>query len=108
MSSSLKLTTGVPRAASSSIQTALDDHGKMIFGLDAGNVFFSELRLTDIPVRSSGGLVLDLKGGETLHLETLAGGGFRATPYDPDFEKTMEIAEEVIDEYRDTLATLAK
>jgi putative addiction module antidote len=50
----------------------------------------------------------DLKGGETLHLESLAGGGFRATPYDPEFEKTMEIAEEVIDEYRDTLATLAK
>jgi putative addiction module antidote len=52
--------------------------------------------------------LLDLKGGETLHLESLAGGGFRATPFDPDFEKTMEIAEEVIDEYRDTLATLAK
>ena len=52
--------------------------------------------------------LLDLKGGETLHLESLAGGGFRATPYDPDFEKTMEIADEVMDEYKDTLAALAK
>ncbi len=51
---------------------------------------------------------LDLKRGEFLHLEPLPGGGFRATPYDPDFEKTMEIAEDVIDEYRDTLAALAK
>ncbi len=51
---------------------------------------------------------LDLKRGELLYLEPLPGGGFRATPYDPDFEKTMEIAEEVIDEYRDTLAALAK
>jgi putative addiction module antidote len=51
---------------------------------------------------------LDLKRGEILHLEPLPGGGFQATPYDPDFEKTMEIADEVIDEYRDTLAVLAK
>ena len=29
-------------------------------------------------------------------------------PYDPDFETTMEAADEVMDEYRDTLATLAK
>ena len=27
---------------------------------------------------------------------------------DPDFEKTMEIADEIMDEYRDTLAALAK
>ena len=37
-----------------------------------------------------------------------AGGGFQAMPYDPDFEKTMEIADEVMDEYKDTLAALAK
>jgi antitoxin MazE len=37
-----------------------------------------------------------------------AGGGFQALPYDPDFEKTMSLAEEVMDEYRDALATLAK
>jgi putative addiction module antidote len=52
--------------------------------------------------------ILDLKRGEILHLEPLPGGGFQATPYDPDFERTMEIADEVIDEYRDTLAVLAK
>jgi putative addiction module antidote len=51
---------------------------------------------------------LDLKRGQQLHITELAGGGFQALPYDPDFEKTMEVAEEVMDEYRDTLAALAK
>lgn len=51
---------------------------------------------------------LDLKRGQQLHLVELAGGGFQALPYDPDFEETMEIAGEVMDEYRDTLAALAK
>jgi putative addiction module antidote len=51
---------------------------------------------------------LDLKRGQELHIVELAGGGFQAMPYDPDFERTMEIADEVMDKYRDTLATLAK
>ena len=51
---------------------------------------------------------LGLKRGQTLHVTELAGGGFQALPYDPDFEKTMEIVDEIIDEYRDTLSALAK
>ncbi len=51
---------------------------------------------------------LDLKRGQQLHVTELAGGGFQALPYDPDFEKTMEIADEIMDEYRDTLSVLAK
>jgi putative addiction module antidote len=51
---------------------------------------------------------LDLKRGQQLHVTELAGGGFQALPYDPDFEKTMDIAEEIMDEYRDTLVALAK
>jgi putative addiction module antidote len=51
---------------------------------------------------------LDLKRGQQLHIVELAGGGFQVLPYDPDFEKTMKIADEVMDEYRDTLAALAK
>jgi putative addiction module antidote len=51
---------------------------------------------------------LDLRRGQQLHIVELAGGGFQALPYDPDFERTMEIVDEVIDEYRDTLAQLAK
>lgn len=51
---------------------------------------------------------LGLQRGQELHITELAGGGFQALPYDPDFEKTMKIADEIMDEYRDTLATLAK
>ena len=51
---------------------------------------------------------LDLKRGQELHVTELAGGGLQLLPYDPDFEKTIEIADEVMDEYRDTLAVLAK
>lgn len=51
---------------------------------------------------------LDLKRGQQLHLTELAGGGFQALPYDPDFENTMKIADDLMHEYRDTLAALAK
>jgi putative addiction module antidote len=53
-------------------------------------------------------LRLDLKRGQQLHITELPGGGFQALPYDPDFERTMELAEDTMDKYRDTLATLAK
>ena len=51
---------------------------------------------------------LDLKRGQELHITELAGGGVQAMPYDPDFERTMEIADQIMDKYRDTLAALAK
>jgi putative addiction module antidote len=51
---------------------------------------------------------LDLKRGQQLHIVELAGGGFQVLPYDPDFAKTVEVADKVMDEYRDTLAALAK
>src|ERR1019366_3372868 len=51
---------------------------------------------------------LDLKRGQELHITELPGGGFQAMPYDPDFEKTMEIADQIMDKYKDTLAALAK
>jgi putative addiction module antidote len=81
-----------------------------------GNPMSKLMRIEIKKIGNSDGLILprdfmqqlDLKRGEFLHLEPMPGGGFRATPYDPDFEKSMEIAEEVIDEYRDTLAALAR
>jgi putative addiction module antidote len=51
---------------------------------------------------------LDLKEGDRLFLLEQPGGGFVLTPHDPDFERTMELADEVMDKYRDTLAALAK
>jgi len=51
---------------------------------------------------------LDLKRGQQLHIVELADGGFQALPYDPDFEKTMDVVDDIIDEYRDTLSALDK
>ena len=51
---------------------------------------------------------LDIKRGQNFHVTELAGGGFQLLPYDPGFAATMEAADEIMDEYRDTLATLAK
>jgi putative addiction module antidote len=51
---------------------------------------------------------LDLKRGQQLHIVELADGGFQALPYDPDFAKTLDVANEIMDEYRDTLAALTK
>ena len=51
---------------------------------------------------------LDLKRGQQLHLIELAGGGFQVLPYDPDFDRTITIAVEMMDEYRDALSALAK
>jgi putative addiction module antidote len=51
---------------------------------------------------------LDLKQGQWLHVTELPDGGVRLTPYDPDFEKAMEVVEDLMVEYRDTLKALAK
>lgn len=51
---------------------------------------------------------LELKEGDRLFVVEQPGGGFMLTPLDPDFERTMEVAEEIMEKYRDTLATLAK
>ena len=67
-------------------------------------------------IGNSDGLILprelmqrfDIKRGQQFHVNEIAGGGLQLLPYDPDFEKTMEAADEIMDEYRDTLATLAK
>ncbi|MGE5178752.1 MAG: AbrB/MazE/SpoVT family DNA-binding domain-containing protein [Bacteroidota bacterium] len=50
---------------------------------------------------------LHVREGDPLYL-TEAPGGFRVTPYDPDFEETMEAAEEFMARYRNALRELAK
>jgi putative addiction module antidote len=50
----------------------------------------------------------NLKEGDKLFPVEQANGGLLLTPHDPDFEETMEIADGIMDKYRDTLAALAK
>ena len=46
--------------------------------------------------------------GEKLFLIEAAEGDYRLTPYDPEFEKAMEKAEDVMSRYRNALRALAK
>ena len=46
--------------------------------------------------------------GDSLFLVETPEGTFQLTPYDPEFEKQMEIAERGMSKYRNTLRTLAQ
>jgi putative addiction module antidote len=46
--------------------------------------------------------------GERLFLIEAPDGTYRLTPYDPNFEKKMAKAEEIISRYRNTIHALAK
>jgi putative addiction module antidote len=46
--------------------------------------------------------------GERLFLIEAPDGTYRLTPYDPDFERKMAKAEDIISRYRNTLHALAK
>ncbi len=50
---------------------------------------------------------LGLKKGDKVFL-TEAPGGYRLTPYDPDFERQMNAAEQIMHDDRDVLRALSK
>lgn len=50
---------------------------------------------------------LAVKEGDTLYL-TRAPDGYRITPYDPQFEKQMTVAREIMKQDRNLLRELAK
>jgi putative addiction module antidote len=51
---------------------------------------------------------LKVKKGDVLYLTEAADGGYRLTPYDPEFERQMSIAEDIMHDDRDVLRALAK
>lgn len=51
---------------------------------------------------------LNLSVGDTFYATLSADGGIRLTPYDPKFEKAMEVARRGMKIYRNALAELAK
>jgi len=51
---------------------------------------------------------LQTDDGERLFLIEAADGDYRLTPYDPQFEKKMTKADEIMRRYRNTLHALAK
>jgi putative addiction module antidote len=50
---------------------------------------------------------LKVQKGDTLYL-TEAPDGYRLTPYNPDFERQVALAEEIMQQDRDLLRALAK
>jgi len=65
---------------------------------------------------SSTGLILNkeamahlkIKKGDTIFLTEAPDGAYRLTPYDPDFERQMNLAEEIMHHDREILKVLAK
>ena len=51
---------------------------------------------------------LHLKDGDKVFLVEAPDGSYRITPYDPEFEKQMRLAEEGMSSYRNTLRALAE
>lgn len=51
---------------------------------------------------------LHTRDGEPLFLIEAPGGAYQLTPHDPEFEKKMAAAEDIIHRYRNTLRALSK
>jgi hypothetical protein len=51
---------------------------------------------------------LKVQKGDTLYLTETPDGGYRLTPYSPDFERQMTLAEAIMHEDREVLRQLAK
>jgi len=51
---------------------------------------------------------LNLSAGDTFYATLTPEGGIRFTPYDPKFDKAMEVARRGMKIYRNALAELAK
>jgi putative addiction module antidote len=51
---------------------------------------------------------LKVRKGDTVFLTEAPDGGYRITPYDPEFERQMTLAEDIMRDDRDILKALAK
>ncbi|NEX22118.1 AbrB/MazE/SpoVT family DNA-binding domain-containing protein [Thiorhodococcus mannitoliphagus] len=51
---------------------------------------------------------LHLEDGDRVILTESPEGGYRLTPYEPDFERQMKVAEEGMRRYRNTLKALSE
>lgn len=51
---------------------------------------------------------LKVRKGDTIYLTEAPDGSYRLTPYDPDFERQMKLAEDIMHQDREILRALAK
>jgi putative addiction module antidote len=73
------------------------------------------VELTVRKVGNSLGVTLPIEATKSLHVKegdklflTEAPGGFRITPYDPNFEETIKMAEGFMSRYKNALRKLAE
>lgn len=67
-------------------------------------------------IGSSSGIILNrevmtrlgVRKGDVLYLTEAPDGGYRITPYNPEFERQMKLAEEIMHDDREVLRALAK
>ena len=51
---------------------------------------------------------MGIEAGKVYYLTEKADGSLQISPYDPDFDAALMAADEIMEEYRDTFAALAK
>lgn len=51
---------------------------------------------------------LKVQKGDTVYMTEAPDGSYRLTPYNPEFERQMSLAEDIMHEDRDILRALAK
>lgn len=51
---------------------------------------------------------LKIQKGDSVYLTEAPDGSYRLTPYNPDFERQMNLAEEIMHEDREVLRALSK
>lgn len=51
---------------------------------------------------------LKVKKGDIVYLSEAPEGGYRLTPYNPDFERQMKLAEDIMHQDREILRALAR
>ena len=51
---------------------------------------------------------LKVRKGDTLYLTEAPDGGYRLTPYDPDFARQIALAEDIMHDDREVLRALAR
>ena len=74
------------------------------------------LALKVTTVGSSAGFILNkeamarlkVRKGDTVYLTEAPEGGYRLTPYSPEFERQMALAEDIMHEDREILRALSK
>ena len=85
-----------------------------LYTIDSEDQTLSAFKITT--VGSSTGLILNkeamahrkIKKSDTIFLTEAPDGAYRLTPHDPDFERQMKLAEEIMHHDRNILKVLAK